>query len=102
MAWKHFVGPRAITSRRRIVASAVLYGLSLSVRFTSAAGEETEIPSQAVQSTHPVSIIFYKDWPAKPASIDFQGGRLLGSRGCQAAACERPMPMSVMSNCATP
>ena len=101
MAWKHFVGPRAIASRRRVVASAVLYGLSLSVRFTSAAGEETEIPSQAVQSTHPVSTMFYKDWPAKPAPIGFQGGRLLGSRGCQ-VACERPMRMSVMSNCATP
>jgi hypothetical protein len=79
-----------------------MYGLSLTVRFTSAAGEEAEIPPQAVQSTNPTSIIFYKDWPAKPAPpIGFQGGRLPGSRGCQ-AACERPMPMSVMSNCLAP
>ena len=63
---------------------------------------QTEIPPQAVQSTNPISIIFYKDWPAKPAPpIGFQSGRLLGSRGCQ-AACERPMPMSVMSNCPAP
>ena len=102
MMWKHFSGPRAITSRRRVVASAVMYGLSLTVRFTSATGEEIEIPPQAVQSTNPISIIFYKDWPAKPAPpIGFYGGRLLGSRGCQ-MACERPMPMSVMSNCPAP
>lgn len=102
MTWKHFIGPRAITSRRRVVASAVMYGLSLTVRFTSATGDETEISSQAVQGANPVSIIFYKDWPAKPAPpIGFHGGRLLSPRGCQ-MACERPMPMSVMSNCATP
>ncbi|MDB5584582.1 MAG: hypothetical protein JWR80_9758 [Bradyrhizobium sp.] len=102
MVWKHFTGPRAITSRRRVVASAVMYGLSLTVRFTSATGDETEISPQAVQSANPVSIIFYKDWPAKPAPpIGFHGGQLLGSRGCQ-MACERPTPMSVMSNCAAP
>ena len=100
MAWKHLTGPRAITSRRRVVASAVMYGLSLTVRFTSVAGDETEVPPQAVQSANPVSIIFYKDWPAKPAPpIGFHGGRLLGSRACQ-MACERRTPMSVMSDCA--
>jgi hypothetical protein len=101
MVWKHFTGPRAITSRRRVVASAVMYGLSLTVRFTSATGEEIEVSPQAVQSANPTSIIFYKDWPSKPAPIGFQGGRLLGSRGCQ-VGCERPTPMSIMSNCATP
>jgi len=86
MAWKHFTGPRAITSRRRVVASAVMYGLSLTVRFTSATGDETEISSQAVQSANPISIIFYKDWPTKPAPpIGFHGNRLLGSRGCEVA-----------------
>lgn len=102
MVWKHFTGPRAITSRRRVVASAVMYGLSLTVRFTSATGEEIEISPQAVQSANPVSIMFYKDWPTKPAPpIGFARDRLLGSRGCQ-AACDRPMPASVMSNCAAP
>jgi hypothetical protein len=77
-----------------------MYGLSLTVRFTSAAGEETEVPPQSVQSANPISIIFYKDWPTKPAPpIGLQGRRLLGSRGCQMAC---PMPMSVMSNCAVP
>jgi hypothetical protein len=102
MAWKHFIGPRAITSRRRVVASAVMYGLSLTVRFTSAAGEEAEIPPHAAQSANPASIIFYKDWPAKPAPpIGLPAGRLLGSRGCQ-AACEKPLPVPVMSNCSVP
>ena len=101
MMWKHFTGPRAITSRRRVVASAVMYGLSLTVRFTSATGDEIEVSPQAVQGANPVSIIFYKDWPAKPAPIGFQGGRLPGSRGCQ-MACERPAPVSIMSNCGAP
>lgn len=102
MVWKHFTGPRAITSRRRVVASAVMYGLSLTVRFTSATGEEIEVAPQAVQNANPVSILFYKDWPTKPAlPVGFHRDRLLGSRGCQ-AACERPMPLSIMSNCAVP
>src|SRR5207248_10079853 len=42
MIWKN---PLAITSRRRVVASAVIYGLSLAVRFTSATGEEVEVPA---------------------------------------------------------
>ena len=43
MIWKNFVSPLAVTSRRRVVATAPVYGLSLAVRFTSAAGEEVEI-----------------------------------------------------------
>ena len=61
MAWKNFVGPHAITSRRRVVASALMYGLSLTVRFTSATGEEMEIPAQAAQSTSPMISIMIKD-----------------------------------------
>jgi hypothetical protein len=103
MAWMNVVNPFAIAPRRRVVATALMYGLSLSVRFTSAAGEETEVPAHAVQTASPVSsIIFYKDWPAKPAPlIAFQRGSLLGSGGCR-AACERPMPMSLMLDCPAP
>ena len=54
MIWKNFVTPLAITSRRRVVASALIYGLSLAVRFTSAAGEEVEIPAQTPQRAHPM------------------------------------------------
>lgn len=100
MAWKNFIGPHAITSRRRVVASALMYGLSLTIRFTSATGDETENPAQAVQSNHPMGSIMmndggqiFKNWPPKSAhSIVFQRGWPLSSRSCR-AACERPMPM---------
>ena len=83
MIWKNFVNPLAITSRRRVVASAVLYGLSLAVRFTSAAGEEVEIPAQSAQRAHPMISIMtgngahlpYQDWGPKSAQpIVFRHG----------------------------
>ena len=40
MIWKSIVRPLAIAPRRRFVATTLVYGLSLAVRFTSAAGEE--------------------------------------------------------------
>jgi hypothetical protein len=72
----------------------------LTVRFTSATGEETENPAQAARSSSPMLSIMLKDsvpisryWPANPThSIVFQRGQPLNSRGCR-AACERPMPM---------
>ena len=75
MTWKNFVSRQAITSRRRSLATATLYGLSLAVRFTSAAGEEVEIPAHSVHSTRPpVSIMTadgsglpYQDWGPKIA-----------------------------------
>jgi len=63
MAWKTFVSRLAITSRRRGLATAVIYGLSLAVRFTSAAGEEVEIPAQRI---HPVISIMTTDRAALP------------------------------------
>ena len=66
MIWKNFVGRLAITSRRRGVATAVMYGLSLTVRFTSATGEEVEIPPQAAQSTHPMISIMTRDGSRLP------------------------------------
>ena len=76
MAWNNLIGPCAITSRRRVVTSALMYGLSLTVRFTSAAGEEVEIPAQSPQREHPVISIMagnsaqllpYQDWGPKSA-----------------------------------
>ena len=80
MAWKNFVGPNAITSRRRVVASALMYGLSLTVRFTSPTGEEAENSAQATQGKNPMSSIvindgaqIFKSWPPNPVhSIVFQ------------------------------
>jgi hypothetical protein len=100
MTWKNIVGPRAITSRRRVVASALIYGLSLTVRFTSATGEETDNPPQAAQSAGPMLSFLLRDgvpisryWPPSPShSVVFQRNHPLNSRGCR-AACERAMPM---------
>jgi hypothetical protein len=92
MIWKNFVKPLAITSRRRVVASAVIYGLSLAVRFTSAAGEEVEIPAQSPQRVHPMISIMtgngaplpYQDWGTKSAQpIVFRHGWPgSGTRAC--------------------
>jgi len=110
MAWKNFVGPHAITSRRRIVASALMYGLSLTVRLTSATGEETENPAQATERTNPmISIVtkdgvpsFYTDWSSKSARpMVLHRSRPLSSRSCQ-AACEGPMPIPLMPSCSAP
>jgi hypothetical protein len=109
MAWKHLSGPHAITSRRRVVASALMYGLSLTVRFTSPMGDETENATQAAQTTNPLLSIMIKDgvpvpkdWPPKLAqSIVFQRSPSLNSRGCR-AACERSMPTPLMPDCSPP
>lgn len=106
MAWKNLIGPYAITSRRRVVASALIYGLSLTVRFTSPTGYEAENLAQAALGTNPMSSIMIRDsvqlfrnWPREPAlPIVSRRGWPLGSRGCQ-AACERPIPML---DCSTP
>ena len=79
MIWKSFAKPLAITSRRRVVASAVLYGLSLSVRFTSAAGEEVQIPTQSPPRAHPMISIMTRngaqDWgPRSAQPIVFRHG----------------------------
>ena len=64
MIWKILVNQLAITSRRRGLVTAVIYGLSLAVRFTSAAGEEVEIPMQSLQKTH--TEIFINDHSSLP------------------------------------
>jgi hypothetical protein len=71
----NFVTRLAIASSRRGLAASIVYGLSLAVRFTSAAGEEVEIPPQSAQRAHAlVSILStdgsrlpYQDWGRKSA-----------------------------------
>ena len=99
MAWKNFIGPNAITSRRRVIASALMYGLSLTVRFTSPTGGEAENPAQAAQGVSPMSSIvinaggqLFGNWPKPAHSIVFQRSWQLNSGSCR-AACERSMPM---------
>jgi hypothetical protein len=107
MIWKNFVNRLAITSRRKGVATALVYGLSLAVRFTSATGEEVEIPAQSAQRTHPVISIMtkagpqlpYQDWGANSAQpIVFRHGWPLSSGGCR-PACELTMPVSSVLGC---
>jgi hypothetical protein len=110
MAWRTFGSSLAITRRRRVVATALVYGLSLTVRFTSAAGEETEAPAAAVQGASPMTSIMindgaqvlYKNWPSGFAQpIASYRGWPVGPRGCR-AACEFPMPMSSVLSCPAP
>ncbi|WP_128927260.1 hypothetical protein [Bradyrhizobium guangxiense] len=66
MTWKTFIGRRVIASRRRGLATATLYGLSLAVRFTSATGEEIEIPPHAMHPTYPLVSIMTLDSTGLP------------------------------------
>ena len=91
MVWKNFVNRLAITPRRRGLATALVYGLSLAVRFTSAAGEEVEIPARSVQRTHPAISIMtkgaqlpYQDWaPNSAHPIVFRHDWPLSSGSCR-------------------
>ena len=66
MTSKTFVSLLAVAPRRRLVATAIVYGLSLAVRFTSATGEEIEIPARSLQTTNPTRPIITKDGVALP------------------------------------
>jgi hypothetical protein len=105
MTWKNFVSPLAITARRRVLANALVYGLSLTVRFTSGAGEETENPAQSSMTsimTKDLAQIFHKDSDSKPSQpIVFYRGWPLGFRASR-QACECSMPMSSIPNCSAP
>jgi hypothetical protein len=60
MIWKNFVTLSAIMPRRR-VAAAIVYGLSLAVRFTSATGEQVEIAPLPMQRTNPATSIMARN-----------------------------------------
>jgi hypothetical protein len=102
MAWKHCVALLEIVPRRRVIATALVYGLSLSVRFTSATGEEVEIPTLATTSivTRDGAPILRDGWPFRPSDpIALQLGRSIAFRGCH-ASCERPTILT--PNCSAP
>jgi hypothetical protein len=61
MVFRNLGNLLAIVPRRRMIATTIVYGLSLAVRFTSATGEEVEIRGQSVQGTNPVISIMAKD-----------------------------------------
>jgi hypothetical protein len=97
MAWKNFVSLFPIAPRRRVVATAIVYGLSLAVRFTSATGEQVEIPAQSVQRTNPVMSIMTKDGAQLPYA-DW------GRNADQPIVFRRgwPLRVSSMPNCSSP
>jgi hypothetical protein len=107
MIWKSIVRARAIAPRRRMVATALVYGLSMAVRFTSAAAEETEVPPPATEGTYPMTSIminhggrtFYRDWP-RLQPIAFHRGGPLVSKACR-AGCESPAATPLMPGCST-
>jgi hypothetical protein len=68
MIWKNFVTLSAIMPRRR-VATAIVYGLSLAVRFTSATGEQVEIPLQSLQRTDPATSIMARNGAEPPYGV---------------------------------
>jgi hypothetical protein len=97
---KIFCNSLVITRRRKLIASALVYGLSLTIRFTSVAGDDSEA-SQARNNDPMTSImigqLFSKDLPSGAA---FRHGSPLASRACR-KACEPSGPMSI-SNCSSP
>jgi hypothetical protein len=102
MAWRNFGRILSITRRRRIVASAVIYGLSLTVRFTSAA----EAPASPGLGANPMTSVmindsahvFTRNWPARFAQpAVFRHGS--SQRGC-GAACAGATPAPFMQDCA--
>lgn len=98
---KTFGNSLIITRRRKLIASALVYGLSLTIRFTSVAGDDSEA-SQARNVDPMTSImigqLFSRDLPSGAA---FRRDSPLASRACR-RACEPSGPMSVMSSCSSP
>jgi hypothetical protein len=94
MVWKA-LGQPAIALRSRIVATTFIYALSVTVRFTTATGNEARIAAHAVHRSHPM--VFLMTGDGLPI---FCGDRrpkfalpaAFPSRGGFRAACARPMP----------
>jgi non-heme chloroperoxidase len=88
MAWTNSISRLANTSRRKVLATALMYGASMTVRSSSAAGEETKLTKYFPERNDPMTTvatkdgvqIFYKDWGPKTAQpIVFHHGWPLSS-----------------------
>ena len=98
MTWKTLGRQVAIRPRSRVIASALVYGLSLAVRFTSATGEEVEIPPQSLQMTAPVISVMansgaqlpYADWGAPNATEPIFFRRRWPPRASSMPSCHSP------------
>ena len=96
MDWKQL----AIAPKRKAVATALVYGLSLTVRFTSPTAEEAGLqgPRSANAAT---SILLDRSWPGRPALPAALREWPLGPRSCR-AGCESPALLSSLPNCTAP
>jgi hypothetical protein len=56
MVWKSFISQLAITSQRKILATAIVYAISLIFHFISPVGEGTETRRHSVQRTNPLDL----------------------------------------------
>jgi non-heme chloroperoxidase len=88
MAWTNSISGLPNTSRRKILATALMYAASMTVRSSSAAGEETKLTNYFPERNDPMTTvttkdgvqIFYKDWGPKTAQpIVFHHGWPLSS-----------------------
>src|SRR4051812_20942570 len=88
MTWNNPNSWIASTSRRKLLASALMYGVSLSVRSSSAAGNDADASISANRATDFTAFVttrdgvqvFYKDWGPKSAQpIVFHHGWPLSS-----------------------
>lgn len=96
MNWKRL----AIAPRRKAISTALIYGLSLTVRFTSPTAEEAG--HQVAQSANlATSILIDRSWPSKPTLPVALRGWPLGPRSCR-AGCDGPALLSSLPNCTTP
>ncbi|MET4279778.1 non-heme chloroperoxidase [Bradyrhizobium sp. F1.2.2] len=88
MTWNSSISRLADLSRRKLLATTLLYAASMTVRSSAAAGTETGMLSHTGNATDPTSFIatsdggqiFYRDWGAKSAQpIVFHHGWPLSS-----------------------
>ncbi|UGY20046.1 hypothetical protein [Bradyrhizobium septentrionale] len=108
MAWKDFGSSLAITRRRRAVATALMYGLTLTVRFTTATGDDADATAQAAHGVDPMTSVMINNaaqavtrdlLPGAAQPISFHRGSLPGARGCR-AACGPALRSPFVSGCA--
>ncbi|MDB5533976.1 MAG: Non-heme chloroperoxidase [Hyphomicrobiales bacterium] len=75
MVWNNSIKLLATRSRRSAIATALMYAISATVRFTSATGDEANLPTYSQQRIHDMTsfttqdgvTLFYKDWGPKSA-----------------------------------
>lgn len=96
MDWKHL----AIAPRRKAVATALVYGLSLSVRLTSPTAEDA--PAHTAPGANLATSILMTQGSSRQSAVPVAlRGWPLGPRSCD-AACQGPALLSSLPNCTAP